>query len=196
LESRFFHHSRGGLACQDFAYRFAGAQILEDLTTPTPPELNAPYVALDDDLRVGRCWRVPQISGQLGIRLSHRIKITHLSVDHIPQELVLDRMHAPRDIILWGVIDSPSPPLPQHEADPIWDAMPRRGPLLNRGLMVVPLVAIQYNITTTEFVQTFNVSHSIFANHTFSTVIIEVLNNWGADWTCVYRIRIHGEAVF
>ncbi|TFK63314.1 hypothetical protein BDN72DRAFT_902507 [Pluteus cervinus] len=96
LESQLFYSSRDGVARPDFASRYAGAQVLEYLTTETPIDFEPPYIALDDDLRVGRCWRLPQVSGQMGIRLPYPTKITHLSVDHIPRELFLVRMYIHR----------------------------------------------------------------------------------------------------
>ncbi|TFK68611.1 hypothetical protein BDN72DRAFT_769092, partial [Pluteus cervinus] len=187
---------RDGVARQDFASRFAGARVVDDLTTPTPPDFNSPYVALEGDLRAGRCWRILQTSAQLGVKLAQQIEVTHLSIDHIPGELVMNLTHAPRDIILWGVTDTMLFPLLQYVEDPIWLSISRRTPALTKdGQIVVPLAVIQYNISSSDIIQTFPVPDSIFANGTFSLFIVDILNNWGAEWTCLYRVRIHGKAM-
>ncbi|TFK60923.1 hypothetical protein BDN72DRAFT_778820 [Pluteus cervinus] len=203
LEAALFRLSRDHVAQQDFAYRYAGAHVIEDLTTPTPhlttgkDHINPAFAALDDDTRVGRCWRIPGKTGQLGIELIARVMISAITVDHVPKELVFDTNHAPRDIVLWGVIDEenygslkaingsavPFPPLPH--------ATPLIG---NISTNVVPLSKFRYNTSDPNSIQTFAVSEAVISSGVaFSRVIVDIVNNWGSTWTCLYRIRIHGD---
>ncbi|KAF8235913.1 hypothetical protein L208DRAFT_1007924, partial [Tricholoma matsutake] len=97
---------RDSVGQQDFALRYNGGHVIYNLMTPnqsTSTPSNGPIVALDDDLRVGRCWRFDGCSGQLGIALSERISISHITIDHVTKELVLNIRQAPQMIILWGV---------------------------------------------------------------------------------------------
>jgi len=62
IEERVQRLSRDGIAVQDFAWRYNGARIVDFLTTQStkngtegPSRVNSPFVALDDDLRPGRC---------------------------------------------------------------------------------------------------------------------------------------------
>ena len=44
--------------------------------------------------------------GQLGISLAHPVVITHVMIDHIPQEFASDIEQAPKLAVLWGAVDS------------------------------------------------------------------------------------------
>ncbi|TFK65463.1 hypothetical protein BDN72DRAFT_773344 [Pluteus cervinus] len=205
LEEAVFRLSRDHIARPDFAFRYAGGTIVDELTTP--PLLidginvpgNPPSVALDDDIRIGGCW-LTQVPSQLGISLAARVRISHITIDHLAKELALSAartLQAPREVIVWGVVDSNnSRELEALKADLYGLIRPIEGstPSITGGLATLPISFLSYNISHSDNVQTFPVFEPILRGRvSFSQVIVEVRSNWGHELTCLYRVRVHGE---
>ncbi|KAG9587906.1 hypothetical protein KCV01_g12866, partial [Aureobasidium melanogenum] len=50
-----------------------------------------------------------------------------------------------------------------------------------------------YDIHALNHVQNFDLEDVDGAISFVDFAIIRFINNWGQDWTCIYRIRLHGE---
>ncbi|KAF8487862.1 hypothetical protein F5888DRAFT_1567995, partial [Russula emetica] len=66
----------------------------------TPRETPTPALALTDGMEPGQCWAFNGDAEQLGIQLTHSIRVSHLSVGHPRTSCVTS---APKTLILWGL---------------------------------------------------------------------------------------------
>jgi hypothetical protein len=99
---------------RDYASLSAGGQTIEALTCATygPPSPsyyllswlgrrkrheNSPSLALTDGVEPGQCWALCGDAGQLGIQLTHAIRISHLAVGHQRKSPTTS---APKNLIL------------------------------------------------------------------------------------------------
>lgn len=214
----YIHHVlsvalRDPVALRDFALRADGSRVVPVYTSQTsssgasvmhkskPFSDNSPEAALNDDLRIGQCWLVENKTLQLGVALHAFIRPTHVTVDHIPLEIAADIGRAPRKILVWGLIEGPSN-LAQHRSL-VADGVPlyppglhRYGPPLADGKLFVLLASFEYDIYAPFHIQSFPLDSAIVASNLyFGVIVFEVLDNWGADQTCIYRFRVHGNEV-
>jgi hypothetical protein len=199
---------------QDFALSSAGAKVVTRLTShgsrgrsqgwfnsqsrssaPIPPDS-----VLSGNVLPGDCWGLPGPSGQLGISLPYPVILSHVTVDHVAKELVSDIERAPKLAILWGVIDGKnneekaSRAAVSHPPEFRHFLSARHGPPITAGLSYLPLAYISYNIFNEYWVQKFPVIQGTgMLGIDFGVVVLEVLNNWGGNSTCLYRVRVHGE---
>ncbi|KAH9807482.1 UNC-like C-terminal-domain-containing protein [Melampsora americana] len=178
---------------RDFAFLHTGGYVIHSLTSssflrsntwrrrlPWSPVLrvfnkhaNLPEIALKGDGSVGNCWPLVGSSGQLGVGLSRTIDITAMSIEHIGRQLAQnDITAAPREFELWGLSDDQS----QLESET----------LLFKGV---------YSISTPSSpLQTFeiNKTHPLL----YRKVLFKVISNYGnSQFTCIYRVRIHGQPI-
>lgn len=189
---------------RDVALRADGATVDCALTSPChswPLSLiySSPLYAIDEDSRVGHCWSIPQRSGQLGIILAQPVIPSHVTIQHIPRNVAADISVAPRAMILWGVVDG-AKNRERIQRMPNWPHHPllkrRRGPPYRSSYIFAPLSVIEYSISDKAHTQTFAVyDHIQNARLDFAIVVLEILDNWGSDETCLYRVMIHGQVV-
>ena len=180
---------RDSVGIPDFALWHRGGKPIDNLTTPSSdPTKNGPATALDDFKQPGQCWRFEGSAGQLGVRLSQKVAISSVTVDYVPRELVISVESAPKNMVLWGVSDNKL-------------AMPelagagggRRLPALDGGhAFLVFLASFRYDPHAVSNIQTFSLKEEV-RYQVFDRVIFEVLDNWGAEFTCLYRVRVHGK---
>ncbi|TFK79660.1 hypothetical protein K466DRAFT_579148 [Polyporus arcularius HHB13444] len=200
---------------RDFALFQDGAAVITRLTYPSPslrprsskhPQVSpvgdaAPEAALRDDLRVGECWLVPGSSGQLGIGLHTFIAPTHVTVDHIPLEIAANIGQAARKMILWGLVEGDHNLALYRRLVASGEALHpidlgRDRPPVHSNQQYVLLARFDYNIFAPFHIQTFPIaSVAVDEGMYFGVVVLEILDNWGGQSTCVYRIRIHGNVV-
>ncbi|VDM38649.1 unnamed protein product [Toxocara canis] len=122
-------------------------------------------------LSSGECWAF-RGTGYLTIKLSLPIHITEVSYEHLRHELHPDGVvrSAPRRFQIWAFKElndlETKVLLGEYEFDRDGDAL-----------------------------QFFRVQGVLQHQPTEPTPIVElvVLSNWGADYTCLYRLRVHGE---
>lgn len=189
---------------RDFALYADGGGVMDELTIPSysdedaPTSSYPPEIALQDDMRVGKCWLIPSQCAQLAIVLPRMIYPTHVTVDHIPLEIAADIGEAPRNMRLWGVVDGPlnrachinlisSYELPSADG--------RHTPPFAGDRSYVLLSAFQYDINALSPIQTFPVDvHIVDSRMYFGVVVLEIVDNWGSNTTCLYRVRVHGDA--
>ena len=196
--------SRDLVGRRDFALLADGGRILPELTVSGNDESSrsngtSPEAAITDSLRVGNCWTITGSVGQLGIRLPRMVALTHASIDHIPREIAADIGRAPRTMILWGSIDGEINKRRLRDAvqaldGPLPTIEGRSGPHTTCGHSFVPLAYFDYDIRAPAHVQTFALfQYIIDSQMSFGVVVLEVLRNWGAEDTCLYRLRLHGQ---
>ncbi|KAI0055838.1 hypothetical protein BV25DRAFT_1873004 [Artomyces pyxidatus] len=210
--------SKGYILRRDFALAATGARILPALTSTSQigvfmtllglfrsnTSRQPPEAILMDSVHPGDCWSFSGNSAHVGIVLAEPIFITHVSIDHIPKLFTSNIGTAPRNMILWGLVEG------QRDADTLRDLSADAPPLasgwnskfnssasyLRSGRRFVAVSAFTYDVEASFHIQTFDVwdgprKHGV----EFGVVVLEVVSNWGEVATCLYRVRIHGERV-
>eukprot|EP01122_Echinamoeba_exundans_P011874 TRINITY_DN4855_c0_g2_i1.p1 TRINITY_DN4855_c0_g2~~TRINITY_DN4855_c0_g2_i1.p1 ORF type:complete len:673 (+),score=210.06 TRINITY_DN4855_c0_g2_i1:162-2180(+) len=178
----------GGVAMPDFALRKAGASVVPHLTQsrhfPSNPEgssfkkllasiippapRSGPEEALKPVLTASDCWPFYGGSANLTVELACPVKPTHITIDHIHHKLTPHSTSAPKSFKVFSLsaVNGPSP----------------RKQLLGH---------YTYQKDTNQNVQTFPVMYP--ADSFVPFVTLEIEDNWGHWYTCLYRFRVHGE---
>ncbi|XP_035493356.2 SUN domain-containing protein 2 isoform X1 [Scophthalmus maximus] len=115
----------------------------------------------------GKCWAFNGVQGTLVISLSHPVRITHVTLDHLPRyNSPTGRIDsAPKDFEVYGT-----------KSDT------QEGTLLG---------TFTYN-ENGESTQTFQLPNP--SDEVYRFVELHVLSNWGhVEYTCLYRFRVHGK---
>ncbi|KAI0746383.1 hypothetical protein C8Q80DRAFT_1105111 [Daedaleopsis nitida] len=190
---------------RDFALAADGARIASKLTSPSdsfdtsPSQL--PENILDEDLRSASCWSFPDTHGQVAIKLPDFIYPTHITIDHVPHDVAADVRRAPRDLIVWGVMEGTgnqkryTNALASFLSSPLNSSL-GDGPPITGGGTFLPLAAFEYSIHSDTHIQTFPIDPAVVMSRIyFGIFVIEIKSNWGAPSTRLYRVRIHGAEV-
>jgi len=180
-----------------------------------------PTAALHPDVSLGNCWPFEGAQGQLGVLLARPVKIDSFTIEHVPREIAFggssNAVAAPRHMEVWGFVEGDDnrrkvvtfyetiqmrhaqavkaaeaanrdPPPPLEEADaPGRDWSAGHYVLLGR---------FEYDINKPQHLQTFSVRPEVAnLDVDFGIVQLRISDNWGANFTCLYRFRVHGTEV-
>ncbi|KAI4140559.1 MAG: hypothetical protein L6R39_005746 [Caloplaca ligustica] len=155
--------------------------------------LNRPW---DDDS--GPAWCAPNGEGklQLGIRVQVPVTPTELVVEHLPRtaELDRDRAPAPKEIELWMEIidDSVRQSIGRHMGA---YGVLGRYELSSPSTMTahhVPIGRWTYDYNSDNYIQLMPINIDI-KNARSTHFVVRVNSNWAdSDYTCLYRLRLHG----
>uniref|UniRef100_A0A1I8BJ65 SUN domain-containing protein n=1 Tax=Meloidogyne hapla TaxID=6305 RepID=A0A1I8BJ65_MELHA len=118
----------------------------------------------------GECWAFYGGHGFLTIGLSTRINVTAVSYEHLPVELSPDGhiRTAPKNFLVWSYQD------------------------LDNMLSRMLLGNFTYDAHG-DPLQIFHVQQ--WDNRLTNIIELETLTNWGSYVTCLYRFRVHGDAL-
>ncbi|XP_074961087.1 SUN domain-containing protein 1 isoform X11 [Phalacrocorax aristotelis] len=128
----------------------------------------SPRAVIQPDMYPGNCWAFKGSQGYLVVRLSMKIYPTAFTVEHIPKALspTGNITSAPRNFSVYGLDD-------EYQED---------GTLLGQYV---------YD-EGGEPLQVFPVMEK--SEHAFQIVELRIFSNWGhAEYTCLYRFRVHGK---
>ncbi|KAF8071925.1 hypothetical protein FPV67DRAFT_1411606 [Lyophyllum atratum] len=170
---------------------------------------NPPVMALHHDNHVGRCWPFPGQTGQLGVVLVAPTYITDITIDHVAKEVAYDMRTAPREMEVWGMVEGmdnvekvkewmAERSLRREEARERGEEVeeePEYPKTLPRAPQYMRIARFTYDIHAPRHVQTFPVDEEVRAlGVDFGIVVLMVKSNWGMDeYTCLYRLRVHGQ---
>ncbi|TFK47684.1 hypothetical protein OE88DRAFT_1665240 [Heliocybe sulcata] len=173
-----------------------------------------PVTALHHELHAGRCWPFAGSQGQLGVMLAYPVYISDVTIDHVAKEVAFDMASAPRNMELWGLIDGMDnvrrirewqaekarrSEMARLEAEAHDVALPEDDePAYPPGLerdRFIRIANFTYDIDAANNIQTFPVSQEIRdLGVDFGVVVLTIKDNWGMDdYTCLYRLRVHGD---
>ena len=171
-----------------------------------------PVTALHHEINVGHCWPFPGTQGQLGIKLAGPTFISDVTIDHVAKELSSDRRAAPRYMELWGLVEGQDnleklrewrakreearmEAALSEEPATVVAAEPPVPASLKKWGEAVRVANFTYNIHAPDHIQTFPVPQEVQdIGIDFGVVALLIENNWGReDFTCLYRIRVHGQ---
>nr|XP_019951664.1 PREDICTED: SUN domain-containing protein 1-like [Paralichthys olivaceus] len=153
----------------DFALKTQGARVIASRSSKSYHGSRSPLTVIEGHtpLHAGNCWAFPGAQGTLAISLSHPVRIKHVTVDHLPRcNSPTGKINsAPKDFKVYGMKDT----------------------LDNLTL----LGAFTYK-DNGESTQTFQLPNP--TDDLYHSLEMHVLSNWGqAEYTCLYRFRVHGE---
>lgn len=156
---------------------------------PSRPR-NPPSAALDKWEEPGDCWCVapnPKRNGQAQLTVSIptpvfplQVTIEHLPMSAMPKKKITN---APRTMELWVKTDKPI-----RDQDANEQGLCQKGP---EGW--VCLGSFAYNIHASNHQQTFDLDAQ--SPVPVKRAMLRVTSNWGADHTCLYRVRLHGREI-
>lgn len=181
------------IGMRDHGLMADGGRIFTALTSPSTH--GHPDVVLRDNLHGGRCWAIDGTRGQVGIRLPHFIHPTQITIDHAPRQIAENVAWAPRRMRLWGVVEGEDNQklYKQHTSTHV-DSLPTGPPISHKNIFL-SLATFSYDIDHPFYSQTFEIRGEVSdMGISFGVFVLEVLDNWGGDITCVYRVRIHGRS--
>ncbi|XP_035405048.1 SUN domain-containing protein 1 isoform X2 [Cygnus atratus] len=128
----------------------------------------SPRVVIQPDMYPGNCWAFKGSEGYLVVRLSMKIYPTAFTMEHIPKTLSPSGniTSAPRNFSVYGLDDE----------------------YQEEGVLLGQYIYDQEG----EPLQMFPVMEK--SNNVFQIVELRILSNWGhAEYTCLYRFRVHGK---
>lgn len=175
----------------------------------------SPVVALHHDNAPGMCWPFAGQTGQLGIQLARRALVTDITIEHPPSTLTFgDSSSAPKEVTVSALVEHPEDRQRLTEwrrrqaaekarrletedegegAIEIVDAPPSANHL---HLATFTYDALVRGGGSRRSIQTFPVSAEARALAIPVSILqVRILSNHGEKaYTCLYRVRVHGEA--
>lgn len=217
IDAALLRYSKDTIAKADYALFSSGASVIPSHTTDTLVVSrvgkffhlftgqqdvlgNPPATALTPDNTVGNCWAFKGSNGSLGIQLSRKIVVTHITVEHLAKELALDTSSAPRDIEVWAGLEDTDPSVDlvdrylqdyPHEYVRARPTLTRSDTLRAQSPTLFLLAKFAYDVTSESPIQTFPVRDALVAQEIpVRFVVVQVDSNSGADYTCLYRVGV------
>ncbi|WVF72202.1 hypothetical protein IAT40_007014 [Kwoniella sp. CBS 6097] len=205
IDAALLRYSKDTIARTDFALFTAGARVIPHLTSDTLVLSTAsklgkwvmgskdvqgrpPATALHPDISVGSCWPFQGSEGSLGVMLTRRVRVSDLTIEHAPGELALDTSTAPKSIQVMGVLDN------EEDRSKLAQYWEQRGESESTP-DYLPLGTVIYDPSSISHIQTFPVPADIQElDIKVGVVVFKVESNWGGSLTCLYRVRVHGDA--
>ncbi|KAI0716936.1 hypothetical protein C8Q76DRAFT_617326 [Earliella scabrosa] len=208
----YLHLQLDSVGVADYALGSAGAHIVDSLTSPTYTghlvqqksylsgaalQIKPPMLALMPEVHSGYCWAMAGSRGTLGVMLAHTIIPHSFTIDHVAKPLSLQYSSAPKEVEVWALVERagglPNESLPTCRGS---ELLHRRGSKY-QDTTFIRLVNFTYDIHASRPTQTFFLQDSIRSqNIPIEVVVFRFKSNWGHDpYTCIYRVRAHGENV-
>lgn len=188
----------------DYALESGGARVISKLTSETyklQPEGfigtlsnilgvaikpgRPPTEAIKPTVHAGECWAMRGSEGVLTLKLAKSIIPSQITVEHLAKEISFSISSAPRYIEVYAIQD-----IKAFSAEYITG---------NRGLVgqekphALFIGKVEYD-PAKKSLQTFELFHHL--DKPIQYIQFQFLENWGhPDYTCIYRIRVHGTPV-
>ncbi|WWD15961.1 hypothetical protein CI109_100385 [Kwoniella shandongensis] len=204
IDAALLKYSKDTIARTDYALFTAGARVIPQLTSDTLVLQTAsgvgkwimgskdvqgrpPATALHPDISVGSCWPFKGEQGSLGVMLTRRVVVSDITIEHAPSELALDTSTAPRVIQVMGILDDEED---KEKFAQYWAQ--KEDPAAQPDYL--PLGSFTYDPAALSHIQTFPVASDIVdLGIKVGVVVFKVESNWGGHFTCMYRVRVHGD---
>mmetsp|Transcript_8951 Transcript_8951/g.26884 ORF Transcript_8951/g.26884 Transcript_8951/m.26884 type:complete len:837 (-) Transcript_8951:75-2585(-) len=136
---------------------------------------NSPDMAITPDLSLGKCWGFRGNQGNLTIHLSRPAIIEAFTVEHAPRSAVFNMDSAPRVLRVYGYPADLSRLSDAKASDEMFFG------------------EIEYSINENDYhMQSFEVEDEVRVPKAARAVRVEITDNHGGDYTCLYRFRVHG----
>ncbi|KAI9705474.1 MAG: hypothetical protein M1836_006229 [Candelina mexicana] len=166
------------------------------------PNPNPPVAALEGWEDIGDCWCSAHSKygkAQLAVLMPRTIYPTQVTVEHIPATATLDIGAAPREMELWAQIhDEDARGQITRSQDLDSEEYQEAIPGISLDPTFVRIASWQYDIHSDSNVQTFPVQVDLrsFGVGVRRVIVRAKSNNGTSEYTCLYRIRMHGELLY
>ncbi|ORX80659.1 hypothetical protein BCR32DRAFT_327627 [Anaeromyces robustus] len=177
---------------------------------------NPPLLALENTLLPNSCWAMKGTSGSLGINLSHFIYPSSITIEHLPLWNSRDPKSAPKQMTLVAIDGGKSESSKENFiiSNKEKNLSNNNNKYINyednhnnyssnnfNGKIEFPLIlgTFQYDINIPKSAQTFTLNQKAITrlklyDIKINKVQLQIHSNWGnKNYTCIYRVRIHGE---
>ncbi|CAO3594683.1 unnamed protein product [Absidia cylindrospora] len=144
----------------------------------------SPVVALTPGTHAGQCWPMKGDHGSLGIQLSEPIAVQAVTVEYPSRSVVANHVSsAPKEFEVWGI---------KHIGNTLDKKKKRTVDDDDDSTNTIFLGSFTYDIKSSASpVQTFSLDTNRYI--VLQGVVVRVRSNWGNhQFTCLYRIRVHG----
>ena len=184
-------------AIVDYASLSAGGTTVKELTSATysltqckiygifSPKVgkdHSPAVVLMEGLEPSQCWAFHGDAGQLGIQLTHAIRMSSLVVGHAN---ISSTASAPKKLVLWGLKPTNS------NLCTVLQDVDTPPPDFGFGYCGIHLLSVIHEPSRLMLYQNYTISP--VSSHYFDRLVVQILENWGhLSFTCIYRIQIYG----
>jgi SUN domain-containing protein 1/2 len=220
VDTAMSRHSKDSIAKADFALHSGGAVVIPSLTSDTheirPQGVRQhvigyltghgyalgrpPITALHHETHIGHCWPFKGDQGQLGVTLSRIVRVEEISIDHVARDIAWDMTSAPREMEVWGLVEGTSNLAKAAALDAArteaGEEIPTQPRSLPHSARYVRIAQFEYDAEAPNAVQTFPVDEEVRKmGMDFGIVVLRVLSNWGQEFTCLYRFRVHGQMI-
>ena len=157
----------------DYAYEKNGGQVMTGLKWTTNPPISLfsshsqksidPKLAINPPSEKGFCYPMDSIEPIFSVRIAQPRNPFLFSVDHVSRFVADDRRSALKRYEVWG-----------YESE-------RAGPVLLAKQCYYDINGDQTQLCYSDY----------DGNKRFLIFKLHILENWGADFTCLYRFRVH-----
>lgn len=132
----------------------------------------------------GECWPFPGDRGNVTIALARPVAITNVTLEHIPgSQSVKPSTAAPREFQVSRILFLSL-------TFKVFGLNDIKGGFTEPVLLLSETFELNANDkTTTPSIKTFSITP--VDAQTYSHVLLRVLSNYGATYTCIYRFRVH-----
>ena len=157
--------------------------------------VNPPRVVLEDH-SVTDCWKFEGSHGHIAVSLSDAIH-WHRFTLHFPDQHSLSKdtlRQAPRELSLWVLVSKDEVDLGNSSLLSDWKPFLVIRQLLDPSAFNSSIVFWRVARVSFDALNGQQGFPTQFTTQT-SVILVEVLDNWGNDYTCLHRISIHGEQV-
>lgn len=217
-------HKSLGLQIPDFANQLSGGHVWPYLTSPSyegkgkgtsylqrliknPDDRPIPYpgIAILPSADEGDCWPFPGNYGTLALSLSEEIFPTHVTIENIARSLSHDYTSTPKNVEIWARVrdpaarnkiqamtnqgERPMQPLPLKPGNTVVKETKHTRDFVKLGDFVFDIDG--------DYVQSFELPVNMKSVGIAARVVALVFtDNYGnQEYTCVYRVRVHGSSV-
>ncbi|KAG0144660.1 hypothetical protein CROQUDRAFT_12229, partial [Cronartium quercuum f. sp. fusiforme G11] len=176
----------------DYALLSAGARVVPEFTSSTLDirprgmirrtlanllghgtlvQARPPATVLDPDNNLGKCWPMSGTIGSIGIALTRKIKIEEIVIEHVNFKLAYEIESAIKDFEIWS-----------------WN---------EKSNLLIKIGEGIFDINKKDYIQKFPIitkdEEEEEEKFESNLVVIKILSNSGnPDFTCLYRVRVHG----
>mmetsp|Transcript_18376 Transcript_18376/g.73728 ORF Transcript_18376/g.73728 Transcript_18376/m.73728 type:complete len:719 (-) Transcript_18376:515-2671(-) len=136
---------------------------------------NSPSMAITPDIALGKCWGFQGQASNITIHLARPAIVDAFTVEHVHRSVAFSLASAPRSIRIYG--------------------SPADRARLNDSTEAIEYFfgEIEYSISELDsHMQYFEVPDELKVLLPSRAVRVQIMDNHGGDFTCLYRIRVHG----
>jgi hypothetical protein len=162
------------------------------IPTPKPP-----VEALTRWDEHGDCWCAPssEYGISLGLYTSKPLYPDEIVIEHISPEATLDAGTTPKDMILFAKIKGYNQQVIAGKLSEQFFSNVIGSSINDLDESWVPLAVFKYDLASGESTQAFQIPVDLKGlNIPASEFVVRAMSNWGRrEYTCLYRVRLHGE---